>query len=61
MKEEKCKTKLHSTLSLSTIKSLYLHELLFSWGIDFFLTRSHPKIVYKLDINNHKSVLNEKM
>ena len=28
--------------------------------IDLFLTHAHPKFVYKLDINNHKTVSNEK-
>ena len=28
--------------------------------IDFFLTHAHPKFVYKLDINNNKTVSNEK-
>ena len=27
---------------------------------DFFLTHAHPKFVYKLDINNHKTISNEK-
>ena len=35
-------------------------ESLFSQVIDFFLTHAHPKFVYKLDINNHKTVSTEK-
>ena len=29
-------------------------------SIDFVLTHAHRKFVYKLDINNHKTVSNEK-
>ena len=45
---------------LSTITNLCLHESLFSYVIDFFLTDAYPKFVYKLDINNHKTVSNKK-
>ena len=59
-KKETLRLKLHSVLSVSTITSLCLHESLFSYVIDFSLTDAHPKFVYKLDINNHKAVLNER-
>ena len=40
--------------------SLCLHESLFSLLTDFFPSHPHLKFVYKLDINNHKTVSNEK-
>ena len=60
-KKKNARPKLHSIRSLSTITSLCLHERLFSWVIDFFLTHAHPKFVYKLDIINHKTALNKKV
>ena len=37
----------------------FFDESLFSKVIDFFQTYEHPKFVYKLDINNYKTVSNE--
>ena len=61
--KEKKKTlwfKSHSVGSVNTITSLCLHESLFSSVTDFFLTHAHPTFVNKLNINNHKTVSNEK-
>ena len=47
------------------MKSQHDYQLLFARiiifiGYRFFLAHAHPKFVYKLDINNHKTVSNEK-
>ena len=56
-KRESFKVEVTFNMKRSTITSLCLHESLFS---DFFLTHAHPTFVYKLNINNHKTVSNEK-
>ena len=45
------------------IMSLCLHQLLFSEVTDFGLIHAHPNwtFAHKLEINNHKTVLNEKI
>ena len=52
--------KSHSIGNVNTITSLCLHESFFLSVTDFFLTHAHPTFVYKLNINNHKTVSNEK-
>ena len=47
--------------SQHNIQPTSVHERLFSQVIDFFLTHAHPKFVFKLDINNHKTALNKKI
>ena len=42
------------------MKCQYNYQPLFAWIIDFFPRHAHPKFVYKLNINNHKTVSNEK-
>ena len=61
MKNKKTlRLKLHLIWSVSTTTGLCLHESSFSKVADFLLTHAHPTFVYKLNINNHKTVSNEK-
>ena len=60
-KKKTLRLKSYSIRSVSTITSLCFHESLFSHVIDFSLTDGQSKFVHKLDISNHKSVLNEKI
>ena len=59
-KKENVKVEITFNISVSTHTSLCLHEPLFSYVTDFFLKNAHPTFVYKLNINNHKTVSNEK-